>query len=121
MKIFLTGASGFVGANMARRLLKEGHELHVSVRRTTNLWRLEDIRNDIIIHELDLLDFPALSKAMEQFSPQGIIHMATYGAYPTMQNDLQKIVDTNLLGTINLVRATDKIRYECFINTSSSS
>ena len=137
MRVFLTGASGFVGANIARRLLKEGHEVHVSIRKATmvpkapsvsgnqrlpnNAWRLEDILSELNTHEVDITDLPGLSRVIKEISPEGIIHMATYGAYPTVQRDLQKILDTNLTGTINLVRACEQIRYDVFINTSSSS
>jgi nucleoside-diphosphate-sugar epimerase len=121
MKIFLSGAGGFVGANMARRLLREGYEVHVSLRGNTNAWRLADIMDQLNAHKVDITDFAALSRTIKEVSPEGIIHMATYGAYPTAQKDLQKTLDTNLTGTINMVRACGQIRYECFINTSSSS
>lgn len=121
MRIFLTGAGGFVGANMARRLLKEGHEVHISIRKSTNAWRLEDVMRELNIYEADITDLNGITKAIKTVSPEGIIHMATYGAYPTVQTDLQRIMDTNYTGTINLIRACDQVRYEVFINTSSSS
>jgi nucleoside-diphosphate-sugar epimerase len=121
MRIFLTGAGGFVGANMARRLLKEGHEVHISVRKSTNAWRLEDVIRELNTHEADITDLSGISKTIKAVSPEAIIHMATYGAYPTIQKDVQKILDTNYTGTINLIRACDQVRYETFINTSSSS
>jgi len=121
MKIFLTGSTGFVGANIARRLLSEGHEVHLSIRKGANTWRLQDVLPQLNIHEIDLRDYTGLCKAMKSISPESVIHMATYGAYPRIQTDFDKIFETNMVGTVNLVRACDSVKYETFINTSSSS
>ena len=121
MRIFLTGASGFVGANIARRLLKEGHEVHINLRKGSNSWRLGEILRQLNTHMADLRNLNDITKTINVVKPEAIIHLATYGAYPTLQKDLQKILDTNYTGTLNLVRACDQIRYEIFINTSSSS
>src|SRR5947209_3124573 len=54
MKVFLTGATGFVGSHMLRRLLRDGHEVRALVRRTGNLanvprgtGKLEEVDGDI--------------------------------------------------------------------------
>lgn len=39
-----TGATGFIGANLARRLLHEGHEVHLLVRQDCTPWRIEAVR-----------------------------------------------------------------------------
>lgn len=121
MKIFVTGGGGFVGANLVRRLLGEGHELHLSLREKKANWRLAEVEKELNIYPLDITDLPALRRAMLQIKPEAIVHLATYGAYPTIQKEMDRIVQTNLIGTINLVKACDEIKYECFINTSSSS
>ena len=53
-RFFLTGATGFVGACLARKLCEIGCEVHVLVRENANLWRLDGLSPRIHIHTGDL-------------------------------------------------------------------
>jgi nucleoside-diphosphate-sugar epimerase len=119
-RVILTGASGFVGANLARRLLAEGHELHLIMRRGYQPWRIQSILNDVRIWEIDLGDADKLEMLVAQIKPEWIFHLAAHGAY-SYQTDLQQIIQTNFLNTVNLVQAALKCGFEAFINTGSSS
>src|SRR5437763_15294695 len=100
-RVILTGASGFVGANLARRLLHDGHELHLFLRRNHRPWRIAAIQNDVQLHETDLSDEESLVRIVESIRPEWIFHMDAYGAYST-QTDLRCMVCTNILITMNL-------------------
>jgi len=119
-RTLLTGGTGFVGANLARRLLHEGHEVHLLVRRGYALWRIEGIRNDVRLHEIDLTNAEAVNRVIEQIRPEWIFHLAAYGAYST-QRDLAQMVATNITSTMNLVNACLQTGFEAFVNTGSSS
>lgn len=119
-KVLITGATGFVGANLARRLLHEGHEVHVLLRPGYRDWRIADLLSDIKIHIVSLLDFSALKQLLKNISPDWIFHLAVHGAY-SHQTDVFEIVNTNILGTINLLEASLLQGFETFINTGSSS
>ncbi|HEY9715770.1 MAG TPA: SDR family NAD(P)-dependent oxidoreductase [Chroococcales cyanobacterium] len=116
----LTGASGFVGANLARRLLRDGHKVHLLVRKGHATWRLNDISAHCAIHEIDLLDFEQLSNVIAKIKPDWIFHLAANGAY-SWQNDFDQIVATNFTATVNLVRACLATEFGAFVNTGSSS
>jgi dolichol-phosphate mannosyltransferase len=119
-RVLLTGGTGFVGANLARRLLREGHALHLLVRPAHDPWRIAEIRGDIRLHLLDLADAPAVAHAVAQIRPDWIFHLAAHGAY-SWQVDTAQIFQTNLLGTIHLVDACLRTGFESFIHTGSSS
>lgn len=120
MKILVTGATGFVGACLARRLIKLGHEVHVTVRETSNLWRIADLLSDLRTHYCDLRNQDAVIAMMLQVRPEAVCHLATYGGF-SFQKESDAIFQTNFIGTLNLVRASEKIDLSCFINTGSSS
>ena len=116
----LTGATGFVGANLARRLLHDGHEVHLLVRHGYASWRIEEIRTHALVHEVDLADEGSLRALMRRLHPDWVFHLAAYGGYAS-QADLARMVHTNFLATINLVQACLTVGFEAFVNTGSSS
>ena len=119
-RVLVTGGTGFVGANLVRRLLRDGHAVHLLVRREHAAWRLDDVRGDVELHEVSLGDLPALSGLAARVRPEWIFHLAASGAY-SWQQDLDRMVATNVAGTMNLVRACLPVGFDAFVNTGSSS
>lgn len=119
-KVLITGGTGFVGANLARRLLSDGHEVHLLLRRGYSPWRIEDIQKKIRLHETNLSDLLSLKSLVGDIRPDWIFHLAVYGAYSN-QTDQRQMVETNIIGTMNLVEASLRAGFEAFVNTGSSS
>ena len=80
--ILVTGATGFIGSNLVRHLVSDYKEIHIIIRKESNLWRLNDIIDKMNIHIVDLIDRVAVEKVIEKIKPQTIFHLAAYGAYP---------------------------------------
>jgi len=119
--VLITGGAGFIGANFTYKFLDFGYNVHLIEKKESNLWRLKDIRERIGLHYVDLKNYNKLESLITKLKPQIILHFAAYGTYPRKQQDMKKMIDTNLIGTINLVNACSKIKFKCFINTGSSS
>lgn len=119
-RTLITGATGFVGANLARRLLEDGWEVHLLARPTANLWRVESILPHLTLHRVDLNDAEGLAQVAQRVRPEIVFHLAVYGAYP-FQTDVKAILQTNIIGTSNLVEACAKVDFERFVNTGTSS
>lgn len=119
-KVILTGGTGFVGANLARKLVESGHAVHLLLRENYQSWRIETIRDELNCHIVDLADVESLTKVIKLIQPDWIFHLAAHGAY-SWQQDFAAMVQTNIVSTANLVNVCLKTGFEVFINTGSSS
>ena len=119
-RIIITGGTGFVGANLIRRLLHEGHEVNLLVRQGFTPWRINDIGSNLRLHTVDLGDKDSLIHIVGKIRPEWIFHLAAHGGTAS-QNDCHQMVETNLVGTINLVEACLNVGFQAFVNTGSSS
>jgi len=119
-RVIVTGATGFIGANLARRLLTDGHEIHLLVRDGHQPWRIEGIKTQVQLHTVDMTDAEAMVRVVAGVRPDWVFHLSAHGAY-SWQSDLQGMVRTNIIGTINLVEACLKTGFDAFVNAGSSS
>lgn len=116
----ITGATGFIGANIVRKLVFDKKNVHVLTRNKKLNWRLLDIRSKITIHEADLLDENSVKKITVKIKPTYVFHLAAYGSLPAEEN-VDDLINVNLRGTINLINAVKQNKFKLFINTGSSS
>ncbi|MBT4651911.1 MAG: NAD-dependent epimerase/dehydratase family protein [Candidatus Pacebacteria bacterium] len=119
-KFLITGSTGFVGSLLLRTLLSHKASVDIIIRKHSKLWRIKDLLDDVNIYYSDLSSLPKLKKIIQKSNPSIIYHLATNGAY-SIQNNPNTIIQTNILGTWNLLQATKDINYQLFVNTGSSS
>ncbi|MFH1826929.1 MAG: NAD-dependent epimerase/dehydratase family protein [bacterium] len=121
-KILITGASGFVGAVLLRRVVTKYPKAipYVLLRKTSKTWRIDDILGKTNVLEGDVTDFETIHKLVQKIKPDVVFHLAAYGAYH-YQDSLDEAIKVNYLGTKNLLTALEKIHYRLFVNTGSSS
>lgn len=112
----ITGGAGFIGSHLVRRLLKEGSNVFILTRKTTNLSRLKDILPQIKIIYDDLSDPIRLKKSLSEANPFGVFHCAASNIKSGVSAPESDLVKVNLLGTINLLNALKETDYKFFIN-----
>jgi len=119
-RALITGGAGFVGANLVRRLLGAGWEVHVLVRPGSDRWRLATIRTEVRVHAADIVDAEQVYSVVARIAPTHVFHLAAHGSY-SWQIDSERILATNMLGTLHLLDAGSRHGCEAFVNTGSSS
>jgi nucleoside-diphosphate-sugar epimerase len=122
MKFLVTGATGFMGANLVRRLVTEEQALvYITARETSNFWRLGDLKMQIKrICFADLSERKKVFNLIRELKPDIIFHLACYGGL-RRQTEKDLILKANLSSTVNLLDAAVENEVGQFINTGSSS
>jgi dihydroflavonol-4-reductase len=113
MRIFVTGATGFVGHHVARALASEGAELRMLVRKTSNLSNLEGISGET--HLGDLAQPESLRSAIA--GCDAVVHVAA--DYRLWIPDPQAMYRANVDGTRDLLRLAREAGVRRVVYTSS--
>lgn len=121
-RIFITGASGFIGSHFTRRLVSEGAEVHVLNASVSSVYpgRLVDLRRSISVHEGNLIDHGALHRILKNVRPQVIVHLGAYTHVAKSWQRIDECFQVNVLGTVNLLEAAADVGYERLVNVGSS-
>ncbi|MFI5004568.1 MAG: NAD-dependent epimerase/dehydratase family protein [Solirubrobacterales bacterium] len=120
MSALVTGAEGFLGANLVRHLNAAGHEVIALARPGGTSWRLEEIATEVRILELDLRDTAAIERTLATTGPQWVFHLAAHGAY-SWQTDVETMISVNVAATAALLAAARAADVGAFVNVGSSS
>lgn len=118
--ILVTGASGFVGSHLVRRLAGTGADVHVFLRSSSDARRLGGISGPLNRHTADLTDPASVRAAVHRVRPRTIFHCASWGGHPG-QTDEAAIFGANLAGTFHLLSACAEAGFDRFVHTGSSS
>ncbi len=117
-KIFVTGASGHLGANLVRRLLDDGHELRVLLRDANDTAAVDGLDVEVVVG--DVRDASRMREVMRgcsyAFHPAALV--STVNASPTLEREIFEI---NVLGTRNVLRGAMDAGMERVVVTGSFS
>jgi UDP-glucose 4-epimerase len=112
MKILITGGGGFIGSNLADRLLSEGHEvLTVDTYATSRRDNLAP-QERLTIVEGSIADEAFFNGVVDDFSPEAIVHAAASYKDPDAWAEDAR---TNTLGTAIVVKAAERTGVQRFI------
>ena len=115
-KYVVTGATGFLGANLVRILLSEGHDVDCIIRKPNVL--VDGL--SVGLYTVPLVDQPQsvdeLAKVMD--GADGIYHLA--GIFDPSVDGLSRMTQVHIFGTRALLRAAEKAKVRRFVHCSSS-
>jgi dihydroflavonol-4-reductase len=113
MKVFLTGATGFIGGNLVRTLLNDGHEVRALIRPGSDQRNIAGLPLELVTGDLD--DQRQLTEII--MGCDAVFHVAAH--YSLWRKDRDAIYRANVTGTKNLLAAAKAARIRRFIYTSS--
>ena len=116
--ILVTGASGFVGANLFAKISAVRDDVYAVVRREKN-WRRAGARDERVI-AADLNDQAAVKNLVASIAPETVFDCVAFGAY-SFETDATLIYQTNFLSVVNLVEQLAPRRIAAFVHAGSSS
>ena len=120
-RVLVTGATGFIGSHLVRRLLGEGSEIHIFLRNDVRCFRISDVMPRLITWRGDLINFQEVLSCIRNSRPHFIYHLAAYRDVERHLDLIDAMIETNIRGTANLLKAVldEKIAIECLINTGT--
>ena len=111
MRICITGGAGFIGSHVVRQFVNSYPDYEIynldALTYAGNLENLRDIENASNYHFLkaDIRDRKAIEELFNQYQFDGIIHLAAESHVDRSITDPLAFVETNVLGTVNLLNA----------------
>jgi dihydroflavonol-4-reductase len=112
MHAFVTGGTGFIGANLIRLLLQEGYTVRALVRPTSRLENLQGLAIEIVNSDLGDRNL-----WQQMVGCQVLFHVAAY--YSLWQTDREQLYRHNVMGTRNVLSAAQQAGIERIVYTSS--
>jgi GDP-mannose 4,6-dehydratase len=123
MRVLITGITGFVGSHLADTLLAEHPELELfGMKRWRS--RPDNIRHlgeRVRLIDADLRDLGSLMRVLEESRPEVLFHLAAQSYVPTSYTAPSDTMETNVVGTVNLLEAVRFCRLDPVIHICSSS
>ena len=119
MKYVVTGGAGFIGSNIVKLLVKNGHDVSVIDNlHTGNISRLKDVEGKILFNKIDIRDFDKLNQNIHDVD--GIFHQAALTVVPESFEKPDEYYDVNVNGTKNIFKIAKKLGVKVVFASSSS-
>ena len=114
MKVLITGGAGFIGSTLVKYLIDNtDYIIIINIDKLSYSGNLESIKNIIdsdrhIFEQVDICDIENITRIFKQYSPDSIIHLAAESHVDRSIDHPQTFINTNIVGTENLLEITRK-------------
>jgi len=123
-KVLVTGAGGFIGSHLTEHLVEEGAKVRAFVRYTGRgeigmlRWLKSDDLSKIELIRGDLRDVDAVRSAVKDMDL--VFHLGAVIAIPYSYIHPREVIETNVIGTLNVLMAAREFSTPKIIHTSTS-
>jgi NAD dependent epimerase/dehydratase len=122
--VLVTGAGGFIGANLVARLVRDGAKVRALVRYNSRNdrgaldWLEPDVTSGVEVVLGDLRDVESVRRVVE--GSELVFHLGAQIAIPYSYVNPRDFFETNVLGTLNVAQAALEHGVERLVHTSTS-
>ncbi len=95
MRVFVTGASGFLGSYVVRQLIENRHSIAILVRPNSNPWRIADIVSSLTVVAGDLDHPDCVFEQLSVFAPEAVLHLGWAGVENRFHNVSEQDLNTD--------------------------
>jgi GDPmannose 4,6-dehydratase len=122
-KALITGITGQDGSYLAELLLEKGYEVHGLVRRSSsfNTWRIDHVRERLVLHYGDLVDQNSLARALEALQPDEVYNLAAQSHVKVSFDMPEYTTDVTAIGVLRLLDAVRDLGLEARVYQAGSS
>jgi GDPmannose 4,6-dehydratase len=122
-KALITGITGQDGSYLAELLLEKGYEVHGLVRRSSsfNTWRIDHVRDRLVLHYGDLVDQNSLVRALEELEPDEVYNLASQSHVKVSFEMPEYTTDVTALGVLRLLDAVRDLGLDTRVYQAGSS
>jgi len=130
MIYLITGAAGFIGFSLSKKLLEKGEQI-VGVDNLNNYYYSQQLKKDRLkillrypnfsFHKIDICDSPKLEKVFSKYKPRRVCNLAAQaGVRYSLENPFA-YEKSNMLGFLNILELMRKFKIKNLVFASSSS
>ncbi|MDX8395063.1 MAG: NAD(P)-dependent oxidoreductase [Mariprofundaceae bacterium] len=117
-RALVTGATGFVGSNLVRGLIKAGWRVDVIIRPSSSLVVIEDLRKFIIVHIFDG-SAQQMIEIVSKASPHVVFHIASMVVGEHKSEEVENLISSNITFGNQLLEAMSIHGVDKFVNTGT--
>ena len=117
-RVFVTGATGFIGSYLVRQLLHCGVDVAVLMRAEADPWRLVDIRPQLHDVDWDGVSVDSFSESFKEFAPDTVFHLGWSGVGNMDRNQITQATK-NLSFATSLAQLAVDTGVECWVGAGS--
>ena len=119
MTVLVTGGAGFIGSNLLHKLVDTYEGEIVCVDSLTYAADKNNIPKDVLLYPYDIADEEQVAEVFSAYEPKYVFHLAAESHVDNSIKDCSPFIQSNIIGTVNLLNASLQYGVEKFLHIST--
>jgi len=122
-KVVITGIDGFIASHLAERILKNNKNVEIvgTIRRLADRKNIQHFMDEMTLVDMELTDAHSVEKVIRDEQPDKVFHLAAQSFVPTSWTSPSGTINTNTIGTLNVLESVRKHSNGAFVQIAGTS